>query len=64
MPKCADFMISTEGEMKKVSWSTKKEIITSTKVVIFTLVLLAVMLGVIDYVFGMLFNKIGILRVF
>jgi len=64
MSKCADFMIATEGEMKKVSWSTRKEIITSTKVVIFTVVLLAVMLGVIDSVFGFLFNKIGILKVF
>ena len=26
-PKTADFFIATEGEMKKVSWSSKKEII-------------------------------------
>ena len=35
-PRLADFMIATEGEMKKVSWSTKKEIATSTKVVLVT----------------------------
>ena len=30
----SDFMIATEGEMKKVCWSSKNEIIGSTKVVI------------------------------
>ena len=32
--KTNDFFIATEGEMKKVSWSTKKEVIGSTKVVL------------------------------
>ena len=60
-PRFADFMIATEGEMKKVSWSTKKEIATSTKVVVFTVFTLAVLLGVVDSVFHMVFVKIGLL---
>ena len=32
--KSGDFMIATEGEMKKVNWSTKKEVVGSTIVVI------------------------------
>ena len=44
----ADFMIATEGEMKKVSWSSKKEIIGSTKVVIVTLLLMGVFLFLVD----------------
>ena len=62
-PRLADFMIATEGEMKKVSWSTKKEIATSTKVVLFTVLLLAVLLGVVDFAFAKLFETIGVLKV-
>ncbi len=29
-PSIADFMISSEGEMKKVNWSSRKEIAVST----------------------------------
>ena len=47
----ADFMISTEGEMKKVSWSSKKEIIGSTKVVIVTLMLMGLILFFVDWFF-------------
>ena len=62
--KYADFMIATEGEMKKVSWSTRKEIITSTKVVIVTVFLMAAILASIDLGFSWLFHKIGILKAF
>jgi preprotein translocase subunit SecE len=62
-PKSADFMIATEGEMKKVSWSTKKEIVSSTKVVIVTVLLMAVILAVVDIGFAKLFQTIGVLKV-
>lgn len=61
--KSADFMIATEGEMKKVSWSTKKEIISSTKVVIVTVLLMAVLLAAVDIGFAKLFEAIGVLKV-
>jgi len=57
----ADFLIATEGEMKKVSWSSRKEIIGSTKVVIFTTFLLAVILFVVDICFKQFFERIGVL---
>ena len=44
----ADFMIATEGEMKKVSWSSKREIIGGTKVVITTTLILALLLWAVD----------------
>ncbi len=44
----ADFMIATEGEMKKVSWSSKKEIIGSTKVVFVTLLIMGLILFLVD----------------
>lgn len=58
-----DFMIATEGEMKKVNWSTKREIIGSTKVVIFTLLALALVLFVVDILFMLIFSSIGVLQV-
>jgi preprotein translocase subunit SecE len=62
--RVCDFMISTEGEMKKVSWSTRREVIGSTKVVITLVALLAVMLFVVDAAFAMFFNSIHVLKVF
>ena len=59
----SDFMIATEGEMKKVSWSTKGEVIGSTKVVILFTFLLAALLFVVDVVFQNLFQWIGVLKV-
>ena len=61
-PKYADFMIATEGEMKKVSWSTRKEIVTSTKVVIVTVIIMAILLAVVDVLFAKLFTVLGILK--
>lgn len=60
--KSSDFMIATEGEMKKVSWSSKREVIGSTKVVIVFTLLLAVLLFSVDTVFQSLFLWIGVLK--
>ncbi len=60
--KSCDFMIATEGEMKKVSWSDRKELIGSTKVVILFTVLLAMILFMVDVIFMTFFNSIGVLR--
>lgn len=61
--KSSDFMIATEGEMKKVSWSSKGEVIGSTKVVILFTVFLALLLFVVDIAFQNLFQWIGVLKV-
>ncbi len=57
-PKIADFMISAEGEVKKVSWSSKNEIIASTIVVIVVVAILAVLLWVTDMLFQILFRYV------
>ena len=62
-PKCADFMIETEGEMKKVNWPARKEIIASTKVVIITVIALAALIAAIDLSFHELFKFVGIITV-
>jgi len=60
--KACDFLIATEGEMKKVNWTSRKEIIGSTKVVIFVLVVMSVLLFVVDLFFMFFFNRIGVLK--
>lgn len=57
-----DFFIATEGEMKKVSWSSRKEVIRSTKVVIFTVIVMASVLFVADVVFLFIMHSIGVIR--
>jgi preprotein translocase subunit SecE len=55
-PSIADFMIASEGEMKKVSWSSKQEIFVSTVVVIVVVIVMAVLLGITDLSFRTLFD--------
>ncbi len=60
--KVCDFMIATEGEMKKVNWTSRKDIIGSTKVVVFVVVAMSILLFVVDLFFMLFFNQIGILK--
>ena len=60
-PKSADFMIATEGEMKKVSWSSRREIVGSTKVVIITTLIMGGVLFGVDLLFTVLFRWLGVL---
>jgi preprotein translocase subunit SecE len=61
-PRNADFLIATESEMRKVNWTSRKELIGSTKVVIFFMFLIAVILFVYDYVFAWFFWAIRVLK--
>jgi preprotein translocase subunit SecE len=62
-PKSGDFLIATEGEMKKVSWSSRREVIGSTRVVIVMTLLMAILLFVVDFSFQTLFTWAGVLKV-
>lgn len=61
--KVVDFLIATEGEMKKVSWSTRREVIGATRVVIFTVLALSLMLFIADLLFVIVFSEIGVVRI-
>ncbi|MBX3375959.1 MAG: preprotein translocase subunit SecE [Phycisphaeraceae bacterium] len=61
-PRTVDFLIATDGEMKKVNWSTRKDIIGSTKVVIIWCVLLVAGLFLVDSAFAQFFKLIGVLQ--
>ncbi|UCD51351.1 MAG: preprotein translocase subunit SecE [Phycisphaerales bacterium] len=54
----ADFMIAAEGELKKVNWSSRREEVVSTIVVIVVLVGMAVLLGTTDMVFRLVFQQL------
>jgi len=55
-PSIADFMIAAEGEMKKVSWSSKQEIAVSTLIVIVVVFIMAILLGATDLTFRTFFT--------
>ncbi len=62
-PKVGDFLIATEGEMKKVNWSSRREIIGSTWVVIGLTFFIAVAIFVLDYlIFTPFFRWINVLE--
>ncbi|MHC4074967.1 MAG: preprotein translocase subunit SecE [Planctomycetota bacterium] len=51
----ADFMIAAEGELKKVSWSSRQEIAVSTFIVIVVVITMALLLAVTDFSFQLFF---------
>ncbi len=57
-PTIADFMIAAESEMKKVSWSSRKEIVVSTFIVIVLVIFMAALLGVADLSFQLFFSEV------
>ena len=56
-PTFADFLIATEAEMNKVSWSTRKRLVQDTIVVLTTVFLFAVFLLVVDQAWGWLLTR-------
>ena len=62
-PKTVDFLIATENEMKKVNWSSRREIRGSTLVVIGLTVIVALIIAVLDYlIYTPLFKWINVLE--
>jgi preprotein translocase SecE subunit len=62
-PGSAEFLINTDFEMKKVNWSTPREIWGSTIVVASACVFLATSLWIMDNVFSIVMRFMGVLRV-
>jgi preprotein translocase SecE subunit len=63
LPVFADFLIATEAELNKVSWTTRKRLIQDTVVVLVTVLLLTVFLFVIDQFWGFILSHIGVLQI-
>jgi preprotein translocase subunit SecE len=60
-PVFADFLVSVESEMVKVSWPGKAELYSSTIVVLVMFAILSAMIYIFDLVWVSFFNLIGIL---
>jgi preprotein translocase SecE subunit len=60
--RSCDFMIATEGEMKKVNWTSKREVVGSTKVVIICVIVLSILLFTVDLTFILFFSAINVLK--
>ena len=63
MPTFADFLVATEAEMNKVSWSSRKRLVQDTIVVLVTCVILTAFLLIVDLFWGWLLSQswIGVL---
>lgn len=63
LPTFADFLIATEAEMNKVSWSSRRRLFQDTIVVLVTVILLTLFLLVVDLFWGWLLSHrwIGVL---
>jgi preprotein translocase subunit SecE len=57
-PSVADFLIAAEGELKKVNWSSRKEVAVSTLVVIIVVVAMGALLGATDLIFSLIFRRL------
>ena len=61
-PTTVDFLVATDSEMKKVNWTTRKELIGSTKIVILFMLMIALYLFACDLVFGGFFHLIHVVK--
>ena len=63
VPTFAEFLVATEAEMNKVSWSPKKRLAQDTVVVLTTTLLMALFLLVVDLFWGWLLSReiVGVL---
>ena len=59
-PKFADFLISVEAELNKVSWPTQKELVRASLVVIFTILFMSAILFAYDALWKFVFGFLGI----
>ena len=62
-PRFADFLISVEAEMDKVTWSSKAELYRATVVVLVTMFLMGAILFVFDVFWQNFFEWIGFLEI-
>ena len=61
-PSNVDFLIATDSEMKKVNWTSRKELIGSSKVVILFMFFISFYLFLNDVIFGYLMYIIKVLK--
>lgn len=60
------FLIGVKAELRKVTWTTRKELMASTVVVVVAVVIIALFLGVVDYAMqeGLISGRYSIIKLF
>ncbi len=53
MSKLSNYILETKGELKHVSWPTRKQTFMFTVLVIFLSVVISAYLGLFDYLFSL-----------
>jgi preprotein translocase subunit SecE len=60
LKKIFNFLKESRAELKKVNWPSKEEVFTSTRVVIISILVIAAVIALIDYVIKtVVFSIIG-----
>lgn len=59
--KTVEFLIDTQGELQKVSWPTKYELVGSTAVVIVSVIVIGLFILGVDWVVSLVMKYIGVL---
>ncbi|MEY3458369.1 MAG: Preprotein translocase subunit SecE [Planctomycetota bacterium] len=63
-PRFADFLISVESELARVTWPPRSEVTQATVVVLVTMASLGIFLFLIDIIWTWTFSKIGFTEMF
>jgi preprotein translocase subunit SecE len=61
-PPFAEFLIATEAEMNKVSWTSRDDLYRATTVVLTTVLLMTVFLFGVDWLWSNLLQVVGVLK--
>lgn len=61
-PVFADFLIATEAELNKVSWTSRRRLIQDTIVVLVTVLLLTIFLFAVDQLWAFVLHKVGVVQ--
>ncbi|MFC2603178.1 MAG: preprotein translocase subunit SecE [Treponema sp.] len=58
MSKVGQFLRESKAELKKVVWPSRDDVVSSVKVVIISTILIAIILGLLDFGFTQAFRAI------
>jgi len=61
-PPFVEFLIATEAEMNKVSWTSKDDLYRATTVVLVTVLLMSVFLFGVDWLWSAVLKTLGVLK--
>ena len=62
LPSFADFLIATEAELNKVSWTPRRRLVQDTIVVLVTTLMITFFLLFADLIWSQLLTRVGVLR--